>query len=237
MKLFAFYYIHDSFWNLLFATNYSGPFTQPFVLFCRLPPGQPSTSNNVPPIIPSTPQYPHHQDYLNRLHASALADQQAATLRASLNRSGSNGRKRALSASPGYSELDLANLMRHSPTSLQLLNAAAAQANNGSPSSSGSYGRLSGKNHEKLWISRAHCGLGNLVNIKMQKRVLKKKLIEFFRCEQSSVARSPSSFVSPSAIASAFATHFTLLVTPKFIYTFLLAKSPSSPPNFRASPR
>ena len=69
------------------------------------------------------------------------------------------------------------------------------------------------------------------------KESLEKKLIEFFRCEQSSVARSPSSFVSPSAIASAFATHFTLLVTPKFIYTFLLAKPPSSPPNFRASPR
>ena len=65
----------------------------------------------------------------------------SANLRASLSRS---NRKRALSASPGYSELDLANLMRHSPTSLQLLGAAAA-ANGGSPSSSGSYGQLSGK--------------------------------------------------------------------------------------------
>lgn len=88
-----------------------------------------------------------HQDYLNRLHASAAlaADQHAleasANLRASLNRS---SRKRALSASPGYAEIDLANLIRHSPTSLQLLNAAAT-ANGGSPSSSGSYGQLSGK--------------------------------------------------------------------------------------------
>lgn len=85
-----------------------------------------------------------HQDYLNRLHASAAlaADQHAldANLRASLNR---NSRKRALSASPGYAEIDLANLIRHSPTSLQLLNAAAT-ANGGSPSSSGSYGQLSG---------------------------------------------------------------------------------------------
>ena len=75
---------------------------------------------------------PSHQDYLNRLHASTLE----ATARAR------NSRKRALSASPGYSDLELANLMRHSPTFLQSLNAAAA--NNGSPSSSGSYGRLSG---------------------------------------------------------------------------------------------
>lgn len=77
----------------------------------------------------------NHQDYLNRLHASAAlaADQQA---RAGLNR---NSRKRALSGS--YSEIDLTNLIRHSPTSLQLLNAAA---NGGSPSSSGSYGHLSG---------------------------------------------------------------------------------------------
>ena len=78
----------------------------------------------------------HHQDYLNRLHASAAL----AADPAGLNRS---SRKRALSASPGYSELDLANLMRHSPTSMQLLNAAAA--NGASPSSSGSYGHLSGK--------------------------------------------------------------------------------------------
>ena len=86
-----------------------------------------------------------------RLHASALANQQQATLKWVENRSSSNSRKRALSASPGYSELDLANLMRHSPTSLQLLNAAAAStANNGSPSSSGSYGRLSGKNHDQI---------------------------------------------------------------------------------------
>ena len=91
--------------------------------------------------------HPDHIDYLNRLHASAAlaVDQHAleatANLRASLNRS---SRKRALSASPGYSELDLANLMRHSPTSLQLLGAAAV-ANGGSPSSSGSYGQLSGK--------------------------------------------------------------------------------------------
>ena len=110
-------------------------------LLYRVPGGgaqQPSTSNGA---VPQIPQYPtHHQDYLNRLHASALADQQAA-LRSSINR---NSRKRAAAASPGYSELDLANLMaaRHSPTSLQLLNAAAAA--NGSPSSSGSYGHLSG---------------------------------------------------------------------------------------------
>ena len=89
-----------------------------------------------------------HQDYLNCLHASAAlaVDQHnleaSANLRASLNRT---SRKRALSASPGYSELDLANLMaRHSPTSLQLLGAAAVVANGGSPSSSGSYGQLSG---------------------------------------------------------------------------------------------
>ena len=76
-----------------------------------------------------------HQEYLNRLHASA-----ALASADPLNRS---NRKRALSASPGYSELDLANLMRHSsPTSMQLLNAAAA--NGASPSSSGSYGHLSG---------------------------------------------------------------------------------------------
>jgi len=72
----------------------------------------------------------------------------SANLRASLNRT---SRKRALSASPGYSELDLANLMaRHSPTSLQLLGAAAVVANGGSPSSSGSYGQLSGANSPVL---------------------------------------------------------------------------------------
>ena len=76
-----------------------------------------------------------HQDYLNRLHASAALAADPTVL----NRS---SRKRALSASPGYSELDLANLIRHSPTSMQLLNAAA---NGASPSSSGSYGHLSGK--------------------------------------------------------------------------------------------
>ena len=79
-----------------------------------------------------------HQDYLNRLHASAVGSALAADPTV-LNRS---SRKRALSASPGYSELDLANLIRHSPTSMQLLNAAA---NGASPSSSGSYGHLSGK--------------------------------------------------------------------------------------------
>ena len=177
------------------------------------------------------------------------------------NRSSSNSRKRALSASPGYSELDLANLMRHSPTSLQLLNAAAAStANNGSPSSSGSYGRLSGKNHDQIiqrhsvgklsknvsffhawiWAPKWYFGgVGSsiLVNMRLFCLIFKHcdpsrkyaKLIEIFlicylRCQQSSVARSSSSFVSPSAIASTFATHFTLLVTqPKFIYTFLLA--------------
>ena len=35
-------------------------------------------------------------------------------------------------------------MARHSPTSLQLLGAAAVVANGGSPSSSGSYGQLSG---------------------------------------------------------------------------------------------
>ena len=85
-------------------------------------------------------QISDHQDYLNRLHASAALAADPAVL----NRS---SRKRALSASPGYSELDLANLMRHSPTSMQLLNAAA---NGASPSSSGSYGHLSGIFSRKL---------------------------------------------------------------------------------------
>ena len=103
-------------------------------------PGHPhAAANSMHPYFngPHAAASQHHQDYLNRLHASAAL---AASDPAMLNRS---SRKRALSASPGYSELDLANLMRHSPTSMQLLNAAAA--NGASPSSSGSYGHLSGK--------------------------------------------------------------------------------------------
>ena len=117
------------------------------------PPGHPAHAN-APAMHPYFNNHPAtHQDYLNRLHASAAlaADQHAleasANLRASLNR---NSRKRALSASPGYSELDFANFMRNSPTSLQLLNAASAANGNGSPSSSGSYGRLSGKGGKQI---------------------------------------------------------------------------------------
>ena len=97
-------------------------------------------------------------------------DQHALEASANLRASYSNlvnsksNRKRALSASPGYSELDLANLMRHSPTSLQLLGAAAV-ANGGSPSSSGSYGHLSGKLMNSRLLNPVHHFTGNSFDV------------------------------------------------------------------------
>ena len=114
--------------------------------------------------VPGETRLPSHQDYLNaaaqrlgEIQASAALASAAASdplqaleaarlaqaspsLRASIERNlARNTRKRALSASP-YSDVDLNNLIRYSPTAMHLLNGGL------SPSSSGSYGHLSAGN-------------------------------------------------------------------------------------------